>query len=64
MNLKRLQMIKIVCAGFSDVSQGFVEIILSANSLLPISQGVEIQTVRILNIIKGSQIDENGINMQ
>jgi homoserine dehydrogenase len=64
MNLKQLQMVKIVYVGFGIVSQGLAEIILSANSLLPISQDLEIQTVGILDIMKGSKIDENGINMQ
>ncbi len=57
-------MVKIVYVGFGIVSQGLAEIILSANSLLPIPQETEIQTVGILDIMKGSMIDENGINMQ
>ncbi len=57
-------MVKIVYVGFGIVSQGLAEIILSANSLLPIPQETEIQTVGILDIMKGSKIDEDGINMQ
>lgn len=57
-------MVKIAYVGFGIVSQGLAEIILNSNSLLPISEGVEIQTVGILDIIKGSKIDENGINMR
>jgi len=57
-------MVKIVYVGFGIVSQGLAEIILSANSLAFINKGIEIQTVGILDIIKGSKIDENGINMQ
>lgn len=64
MNLKQQQMVKIVYVGFGIVSQGLAEIILNAKSLLPIPQETEIQTVGILDIIKGSKIDENGINMQ
>lgn len=56
-------MIKIVYVGFGIVSQGLAEIILDTNSLLPISESREIQTVGILDIMKGSKIDENGINM-
>jgi len=57
-------MIKIVYVGFGIVSQGLAEIILDANSLLPIPKGIEIETVGILDIMKGSKIDEDGINMQ
>ena len=57
-------MVKIAYVGFGIVSQGLAEIILSTNSLLPIPQETEIQTVGILDIMKGSKIDENGINMQ
>jgi homoserine dehydrogenase len=64
MNLKQLQMVKIVYVGFGLVSQGLAEIILGANSLLPIPQKTKIQTVGILDIMKGSKIDENGIDMQ
>lgn len=64
MNLKQVQMVKIVYVGFGVVSQGLAEIILGANSLLPIPEGAEIQTVGILDIMKGSKIDAHGINMQ
>ena len=57
-------MIKIVYVGFGIVSQGLAEIILKNNSVLPEDKGVEIQTVGILDIIKGSKIDANGIQMQ
>ncbi len=57
-------MIKIVYVGFGIVSQGLAEIILKNNSVLPGDKGVEIQTVGILDIIKGSKIDANGIQMQ
>ena len=57
-------MIKIVYVGFGIVSQGLAEIILSTNSLLPIPEETEIQTVGIIDLMKGSKIDENGINMQ
>ena len=57
-------MVKIAYVGFGIVSQGLAEIILRTNSLLPIPQETEIQTVGILDIMKGSKIDENGINMQ
>ena len=57
-------MIKIVYVGFGIVSQGLAEIILKNNSVLPVATNLEIQTVGILDIIKGSKIDENGINMQ
>jgi len=57
-------MVKIVYVGFGIVSQGLAEIILSAHSLLPLPEGTKIQTVGILDIMKGSKIDEKGINMQ
>ncbi|WP_027076059.1 homoserine dehydrogenase [Maribacter antarcticus] len=57
-------MVKIVYVGFGIVSQGLAKIILNANSLLPIPQNTEIQTVGILDTIKGSKIDEDGIDMQ
>jgi homoserine dehydrogenase len=57
-------MIKIVYVGFGIVSQGLAEIILSTNSRLPIPRGTEIKTVGILDLMKGSKIDVNGINMQ
>ncbi len=57
-------MVKIVYVGFGIVSQGLAEIILGNNSVLPIAKNLEIQTVGILDIMKGSKIDENGINMQ
>ena len=57
-------MVKIVYVGFGIVSQGLAEIILRTNSLLPIPKGTEVRTVGILDIMKGSKIDENGIDMQ
>ena len=57
-------MVKIVYVGFGIVSQGLAEIILRTNSLLSIPQGTEVRTVGILDIMKGSKIDENGIDMQ
>ncbi len=57
-------MVKIVYVGFGIVSQGLAKIILSTNFLLPIPQEREIQTVGILDIMKGSKIDADGINMQ
>ena len=45
------------------VSLGLAEIILGNNSVLPVVESVEIQTVGILDIMKGSKIDANGINM-
>ena len=56
-------MVKIVYVGFGIVSQGLAEIILGNNSVLPVVENVEIQTVGILDIMKGSKIDANGINM-
>ena len=56
-------MVKIVYVGFGIVSQGLAEIILGNNSVLPVVENVEIQTVGILDIIKGSRIDANGIHM-
>jgi len=56
-------MVKIVYVGFGIVSQGLAEIILGNNSVLPVVESVEIQTVGILDIMKGSKIDANGINM-
>ena len=57
-------MVKIVYVGFGVVSQGLAEIILGNNSVLPVVENVEIQTVGILDIMKGSKIDANGINMR
>jgi homoserine dehydrogenase len=57
-------MIKIVYVGFGIVSQGLAEIILDVNAVLPISKSTEIQTVGILDTMKGCKIDANGINMQ
>ena len=57
-------MVKIVYVGFGLVSQGLAEIILENNSVLPVAKNLEIQTVGILDTMKGSKIDENGINMQ
>jgi homoserine dehydrogenase len=57
-------MVKIVYVGFGIVSQGLAEIILGNNSILPVVKGVEIQTVGILDIMKGSTMDTNGIDMQ
>ena len=57
-------MVKIVYVGFGIVSQGLAEIILRNNSVLPMAEPLEIKTVGILDILKGSKIDANGINMQ
>ncbi len=57
-------MVKIVYVGFGIVSQGLADIILDNNSLLPIAEGTEIKTVGILDIMKGSKIDEQGIDME
>ena len=57
-------MIKIVYVGFGIVSQGLAEIILRNNSVLPLAKNLKIQTVGIFDIMKGSKIDANGINMQ
>ena len=57
-------MIKIVYIGFGVVSQGLAEIILGNNSVVPAAKKLEIQTVGILDTMKGSKIDANGINMQ
>jgi homoserine dehydrogenase len=57
-------MVKIVYVGFGIVSQGFAEIILRNNSVIPLAKNQEIQTVGILDTMKGSKIDANGINMQ
>lgn len=57
-------MIKIMYVGFGVVSQGLAEIILAANALLPVHQKTEIQTVGILDTMKGSRIDTHGIDMQ
>jgi len=56
-------MVKVVYVGFGIVSQGLAEIILNNNSVLPLVETVEIQTVRILDTMKGSRIDASGINM-
>jgi homoserine dehydrogenase len=56
-------MVKIVYVGFGIVSQGLAEIILKNNSVLPVAENLEIQTVGILDIMKGSKIDSNGIHM-
>ena len=57
-------MVKIVYVGFGIVSQGLAEIILRNNSVLPHAKNLEIRTVGILDIMKGSHIDANGIDMQ
>jgi homoserine dehydrogenase len=57
-------MVKIIYVGFGIVSQGLAEIILRNNSIVPLAKNLEIQTVGILDTIKGSKIDANGINMQ
>ena len=57
-------MIKIVYVGFGIVSQGLAEIILGANATFPIPESPKIQTVGILDIMKGSKIDGHGINME
>ena len=56
-------MVKVVYVGFGIVSQGLAEIILNNNSVLPLVETIEIQTVGILDTKKGSKIDPNGINM-
>ena len=56
-------MVKVVYVGFGIVSQGLAEIILNNNSVLPLVETEEIQTVGILDTIKGSKIDASGINM-
>ena len=56
-------MVKVVYVGFGIVSQGLAEIILNNNSVLPLVETVEIQTVGILDTMKGSRIDASGINM-
>tara|TARA_B110000483_G_scaffold48404_1_gene60254 strand:+ start:1469 stop:2518 length:1050 start_codon:yes stop_codon:yes gene_type:complete len=58
------QIIKIAYVGFGIVSQGLAKIILENNSVLPGVKKSEIQTVGILDIMKGSKIDAKGINMQ
>ena len=57
-------MVKIMYVGFGIVSQGLAEIILEAHSILPTLKKTEIQTVAILDTMKGSKMDANGINMQ
>ena len=57
-------MVKIVYVRFGIVSQGLAEIILRNNSIVPPAKNLEIQTVGILDTMKGSKIDANGINMQ
>jgi len=57
-------MVKIVYVGFGIVSQGLAEIILRNNSVLPLDKNIEVQTVGILDTIKGSKLDTKGINMQ
>ena len=57
-------MVKIVYVGFGIVSQGLAEIILRNNSVLPQDKNIEVQTVGILDTIKGSKLDTKGINMQ
>jgi homoserine dehydrogenase len=57
-------MIKIVRVGFGIVSQGLAEIILSTNWQLPIPEQTEVQTEGIIELMKGSKIDAQGINMQ
>ena len=56
-------MVKLVYVGFGIVSQGLAEIILDNNSVLPSVNREEIQTVGILDTMKGSKIDSNGIHM-
>jgi len=56
-------MVKLVYVGFGIVSQGLAEIILDNNSVLPSVNREEIQTVGILDTIKGCKIDSNGIHM-
>ena len=57
-------MVKIVYVGFGIVSQGLAEIILRNNSILPLDKNIEVQTVGILDTMKGSKLDAKGINMQ
>ena len=57
-------MVKLVYVGFGIVSQGLAEIILDNNSVLPLVNKEEIQTVGILDTMKGCKIDSNGIHMQ
>ena len=57
-------MVKIVYVGFGIVSQGLAEIILRNNSVLPLDKNIEVQTVGILDTMKGSKLDTKGINMQ
>ena len=56
-------MVKIVYVGFGIVSQGLAEIILDNNSVLPLIKNEEIQTVGILDTMKGCKVDPNGFNM-
>jgi homoserine dehydrogenase len=56
-------MVKLVYVGFGIVSQGLAEIILDNNSVLPLVNKEEIQTVGILDTMKGCKIDSNGIHM-
>tara|TARA_B100000795_G_scaffold179098_1_gene135536 strand:+ start:343 stop:1359 length:1017 start_codon:yes stop_codon:yes gene_type:complete len=56
-------MVKLVYVGFGIVSQGLAEIILDNNSVLPSVNREEIQTVGILDTMKGCKIDSNGIHM-
>ena len=56
-------MVKVVYVGFGIVSQGLAEIILDNNSVLPLVNQEEIQTVGILDTMKGCKIDSNGIHM-
>ena len=56
-------MVKVVYVGFGIVSQGLAEIILDNNSVLPSVNREEIQTVGILDTMKGCKIDSNGIHM-
>jgi len=56
-------MVKIVYVGFGIVSQGLAEIILDNNSVLPLIKNEEIQTVGILDTMKGCKVDPNGIHM-
>ena len=56
-------MVKLVYVGFGIVSQGLAEIILDNNSVLPLVNQEEIQTVGILDTMKGCKIDSNGIHM-
>ena len=56
-------MVKLVYVGFGIVSQGLAEIILDNNSVLPSVNREKIQTVGILDTMKGCKIDSNGIHM-